>query len=115
MEKDKKASNHAQSKLTLRLILKSIGPSIITGAANNDPTAITTYSQAGAKFEFGLIWLVIFLNPSITIIVGICARIGIVTGSGLISITSRKYSKKIAFPIVILLLIANIINIGVDL
>lgn len=117
MDKDRKKirSYSTQAKLSLQAILKSIGPGIITGAADNDPSAITTYSQAGAKFGFGLLWLVIFLYPFITVIVGICARIGIVTGSGLTSIISRKYSKKIALPIVSLLLIANIINIGADL
>jgi len=117
LDKDRKKirSHSTQAKLSLQAILKSIGPSIITGAADNDPSAITTYSQAGAKFGFGLLWLVIFLYPFITVIVGICARIGIVTGSGLTSIISRKYSKKIALPIVSLLLIANIINIGADL
>lgn len=104
-----------QTKLSFRQILKSIGPSLITGAADNDPSAITTYSQSGAKFGFGLLWLVIFLYPFITVIVNICTRIGIVTGSGLTSNISKKYSKKIAFPIVILLLSANIINIGADL
>ncbi|HET9805935.1 MAG TPA: divalent metal cation transporter [Nitrososphaeraceae archaeon] len=59
--------------------------------------------------------VVIFLYPFITVIVDICAQIGIVTGSGLSSIISKKYSKKIAFPIVILLIIANIINIDADL
>ncbi|MGZ5491714.1 MAG: divalent metal cation transporter [Nitrososphaeraceae archaeon] len=52
----------------------------MTGAADNDPSAITNYSQAGAKFGFDLLWLVVFLYPLITIIVGTCARIGIVTG-----------------------------------
>ena len=75
-------------------IQKSIGLGIITGAADNDPSSITTYSQSGAKFGFGLLWLVIFLYPFITVMVNICARIGIVTGNGLTSIISKKLFKK---------------------
>jgi Mn2+/Fe2+ NRAMP family transporter len=73
LHKDRKKirSYSSKGKVSLRLILKSIGPSIITGAANNDPSSITTYSQSGAKFGFGQLWIVIFLYPFITVIVGI--------------------------------------------
>ena len=97
------------------LSLKSFKPSIITGAADNDPSAIANYSQAGARFGFDLLWLVIFLYPFITVIVGICAKIGSITGSGLTSTMCKKYSKKIVFPIVVLLIIGNIINISADI
>jgi len=104
-----------KSKLSLLLFIKSLRPSLISGAADNDPSAITNYSHAGAKFGFGLLWLAVFLYPFISIIVGICARIGIVTGSGLTSVISKKYSKKIAFLIIALLIVGNIMNISADI
>lgn len=77
-KKSKPQLNHnKKSKLSFLSVLKSLRPSLITGAADNDPSAITNYSQAGAKFGFGLLWLVVLLYPFITVKVGICARIGI--------------------------------------
>lgn len=95
MDKDRKkiGSYSTQTKLFFPPIQKSIGLGIITGAADNDPSSITTYSQSGAKFGFGLLWLVIFLYPFITVMVNICARIGIVTGNGLTSIISKIFKK----------------------
>ena len=103
--KSKPQLNHSnkKSKLSFLSVLKSLRPSLITGATDNDPSAISNYSQAGAKFGFGLLWLVVFLYPFITVMVGICARIGIVTGSGLTSVICKKYSKIVALPIVVLL------------
>ena len=121
MDKPKKSKpqlnhNNKKSKLSSFLsILKSLRPSLITGAADNDPSAITNYSQAGAKFGFGLLWLVVFLYPFITVMVGTCARIGIVTGRGLTSVMCKKYSKIVAFPIVVLLIVGNVINISADI
>ena len=108
--------NNKKSKVSSFLsILKSLRPSLITGAADNDPSAITNYSQAGAKFGFGLLWLVVFLYPFITVMVGTCARIGVVTGRGLTSVICKKYSKIVAFPIVVLLIVGNVINISADI
>jgi NRAMP (natural resistance-associated macrophage protein)-like metal ion transporter len=101
--------------LSLRSFLKSLGPGIITGAADDDPSSIATFAQAGAKFGLGLLWTVIFLYPSITVIQEICARIGLLTGSGLATIIEKKYSRKIVLPLISLLLIANTINIGADI
>ena len=61
--------NNKKSKLSFLLFLKSLRPSLITGATDNDPSAISNYSQAGAKFGFGLLWLVVFLYPFITVMV----------------------------------------------
>ena len=108
-------NNTKKSKLSFLLVFKSLLPSLIAGAADNDPSAIANYSQAGAKFGFGLLWLPLLLYPFMTVIVGICARIGIVTGSGLTTVISKKYSKKIAFLIVTLLIVGNIMNISADL
>ena len=90
LKKSKPQLNHnKKSKLSLLSVLKSLRPSLITGAADNDPSAITNYSQAGAKFGFSLLWLVVFVYPFITVMVGTCARIGIVTGRGLTSVICK--------------------------
>jgi Mn2+/Fe2+ NRAMP family transporter len=119
VDKPKKSKPHLnhnkKSKLSFQSVLKSLQPKLITGATDNDPSAISNYSQAGAKFGFGLLWIVVFLYPFITVMVGTCARIGIVTGSGLTSVICKKYSKIFALPIVVLLVIGNVINISADI
>ena len=92
-----------------------MGPGIITGSSDDDPSGIATYSEAGAQFGFGLLWMAVLLHPLLIAIQEMCARIGLVTGGGLASAIKRKYSKKIVYPIASLLLIANIINIGADI
>jgi NRAMP (natural resistance-associated macrophage protein)-like metal ion transporter len=94
---------------------KSLGPGLITGASDDDPSGIATYSQAGAQFGFGTLWLALFQLPLMIVIQEMCARIGLVTGRGLASIMKKRYSKKTVYPIVSLLLIANTINIGADI
>jgi Mn2+/Fe2+ NRAMP family transporter len=98
-----------------KTILNKLGPGIITGASDADPSGIATYSQAGAQFGFGMAWLVLVLYPMMTVVQEMCARIGLVTGNGLGAIIKQKYSRKIIFPLTILLLIANTINIGADI
>ena len=95
---------------------KSLGPGLITGASDDDPSGIATYSQAGAQFGLGTLWLALFQLPLMIAIQEMCARIGLVTGSGLTSIMKKRYSKKkTVYPIISLLLIANTINIGADI
>src|ERR1044072_6781098 len=103
------------SRFLPKRFFKSLGPGIITGASDADPSGIATYSQAGAQFGFGMAWLVLVLYPMMTVVQEMCARIGLVTGSGLGAIIKQKYSKKIIFPLTGLLLIANTINIGTDI
>jgi NRAMP (natural resistance-associated macrophage protein)-like metal ion transporter len=95
--------------------LRFLGPGLISGASDDDPSGIATYSQAGAGFGFGMLWLAIFQYPLITIIQEMCARIGLATGDGIAGIMRRKYSRKVVFPLVSLLLVANTINIGADI
>ncbi len=101
--------------MSFKSFLKSLGPGLITGASDDDPSSIATFAQAGAKFGFGMLWTVIFLYPSITVVQGICARIGLLTGRGLATIIEKKYSRKVVLPLISLLLIANTINIGADI
>lgn len=98
-----------------KAIFKIFGPGIITGASDDDPSGIATYSQVGAQFGFGMLWMVLFLYPLMTVVQEMCARIGLLTGGGLAGIIKKRYSKKIVYPIVSLLLIANTINIGVNI
>jgi NRAMP (natural resistance-associated macrophage protein)-like metal ion transporter len=112
----KKLSNKLSSSSSLlKVVLDKLGPGVITGASDADPSGIATYSQAGAQFGFGMAWLVLVLYPMMTAVQEMCARVGLVTGSGLAAVIKQKYSKKIVFPITILLLIANTINIGTDI
>jgi NRAMP (natural resistance-associated macrophage protein)-like metal ion transporter len=91
------------------------GPGVVTGAADDDPSGIATYSQAGAKFGFGMLWMALFQYPMMTVIQEICARIGLVTGDGLAAVIKRKYTSRVVLPLASLLLIANTINIGADI
>jgi NRAMP (natural resistance-associated macrophage protein)-like metal ion transporter len=88
---------------------------LITGASDDDPSGIATYSQAGAQFGLGTLWLALFQLPLMIAIQEMCARIGLVTGSGLTSIMKKRYPKKAVYPIISLLLVANTINIGADI
>jgi len=103
------------SSVSPKIILKSLGPGVVTGAADDDPSGIATYSQAGANFGFGMLWLAVFQYPLMTVIQEICARIGLLTGDGLAAVIKRKYSNKVLLPLASLLLIANTINIGADI
>lgn len=92
-----------------------LGPGLITGAADDDPSGIATYSQAGATYGFGQLWSITLCLPLMIAVQETCARIGSVTGKGLVRVTSELYSKKILYSVVSLVVIANVINIGADI
>lgn len=94
---------------------KILGPGLITGAADDDPSGIATYSQMGASQGFGLIWLSLFSFPFMAVVQEMCARIGIATGVGLAANIKKYYSKKLLYLCTALLLFANVFNIGADL
>ena len=94
---------------------KILGPGLTTGAADDDPSGIATYSQMGATHGFGLIWLSSFLLPLMGTVQEMCARIGLATGVGLASNIKRRFSKKVLYFATFLLLFSNIFNIGADL
>ncbi len=96
-------------------LLKHLGPGIITGAADDDPSGIATYMQAGARFGFGQLWTAFFILPFMISVQEACARIGAITGKGLAEVIKENYGKKILYVSVSLLLIANTINIGANL
>lgn len=99
----------------LKKILKSLGPGFITGASDDDPSGIATYSQTGALFGFSQAWTALFSFPLMTAVQEMCGRIGLVTGHGIAGVIKRYYSKKLLFFAVMLLFLANTINIGADL
>ena len=117
VEKEKENSPKSLSKprKTIMQVLGSLGPGLITGASDDDPSGIATYSQAGAKFGFGMLWMVLFQYPMMIVVQEMCARIGLVTGGGLAAVIRKKYTGKIVLPIVSLLIFANTINIGADI
>lgn len=92
-----------------------LGPGLTTGAADDDPSGIATYSQTGARWGFSLLWLAAFTFPLMAVVQEMCARIGMVTGRGLAGNIKRNYSKKILYTVTILLFLANTFNIGADL
>ena len=94
---------------------KTLGPGLTTGAADDDPSGIATYSQMGASKGFGLIWLSLFTFPLMGVIQEMCARIGMATGAGLATNIKRHYSTKVLLVCTTLLLFANVFNIGADL
>lgn len=95
--------------------IKKLGPGIITGAADDDPSGITTYSQAGAQYGTTLLWMSAWVFPLVATIQEMCARIALVTGRGLASNIKKTYSKEVLYVCTILLFFANTFNIGADL
>jgi len=94
---------------------KILGPGLITGASDDDPSGIATYSQAGAQFGYGLTWTLLFTYPLMAAIQEISARIGRVTGRGIAGNIRRYYPRPLLFSLVGLVLVANVINLGADL
>jgi NRAMP (natural resistance-associated macrophage protein)-like metal ion transporter len=95
--------------------IKRLGPGLITGAADDDPSGIATYTQAGAQFGVNILWTVILTYPLMAAIQSISARIGRVTGHGLASNMARVFPRPVIALLVGLLFVANTVNIGADL
>ena len=95
--------------------LARLGPGLVTGAADDDPSGIGTYSQVGAQFGFGLSWSLLFSLPFMVVIQDVAAQIGSVTGRGISANLRRYYPRPLLWGAVALLLFANVINLGADL
>jgi len=95
--------------------LKTLGPGLITGASDDDPSGVITYSYVGSTFGLSLSWLAVYLLPMMTAVQETVARIGIVTEKGLTGAIGKHYGRKILYPLILLLVIANTINIGADI
>jgi NRAMP (natural resistance-associated macrophage protein)-like metal ion transporter len=100
---------------SLKRFIRAIGPGLITGAADDDPSGIATYSQTGAQFGLGLLWVTLLMLPFLIAIQELCARIGAQTGMGIAGIIKRHYSKWLLYPLVLLVLAANTFNISANL
>src|SRR5690348_18514696 len=94
---------------------KRIGAGFITGAADDDPSGIATYSQVGAAFGYGILWTVLLALPLMIGIQSVCARIGRVTGGGLAENLRKEFPLPVVAGAVILLAIANVINLAADI
>src|SRR5215217_7749633 len=95
--------------------LQSLGPGLVTGAADDDPSGIATYSQVGAQFGYQMAWTMLFSFPLMAVIQAISAQIGCVTGHGIAHNLRRHDSPWLLRGVVTLLVVANVINLGADL
>lgn len=95
--------------------IKRLGPGIVTGAADDDPSGIGTYSQTGAQYGFKFNWSMFFMLPLMTAVQEMAGRIGLVTGKGLARLLKDHYSQWILYSMVFFLVLANVVNIGADI
>ena len=105
----------AREKRTFRRFFANLGPGLITGAADDDPSGISTYSVVGASFGFLPLWTALFSFPLMTAVQLMCARLGLVTGYGLAGVIRRRYPTWVLWGSCVLLIVANTINIAADL
>jgi NRAMP (natural resistance-associated macrophage protein)-like metal ion transporter len=101
--------------LQFRRFFARLGPGLITGAADDDPSGISTYSVTGAAFGYAPLWTALFSFPLMTAVQMMCARLGMVTGEGLAAVIRRHYPRWVLWSACALLIIANTVNIGADL
>lgn len=115
VEEGEKALINKKPFQVVKEYINTLGPGITTGASDDDPSGIGTYSQTGATYGFQLLWLSWFTFPLMSVVQEMCARIGIVTGHGLAANIKRHYSRYALYVVTSLLFIANTFNIGADL
>src|SRR6201997_3866841 len=96
-------------------LLQKLGPGLITGASDDDPSGIATYSQVGARFGYGLLWTMLLSYPLMAAIQEICGRIGRVTGCGLAANLRKNYPRPLLFFVVLAMSAANVFNLGADI
>lgn len=102
-------------RFTKKNFFRLLGPGLVTGASDNDPSGIATYSQAGAQFGYGMLWTMLFTYPFMGSIQYISARIGRVTGHGIAGNLRRNYPRWLTYSIVTLMVIANTFNLAADI
>jgi NRAMP (natural resistance-associated macrophage protein)-like metal ion transporter len=103
---DPKAAELRAEKNPLKRLGKALGPGLITGASDDDPSGIGTYAQAGAQYGFATLWTTLAMLPMQTAVQYMCAKIGLVTGKGLAGVL-REHYPRVLYPAVIALVIAN--------
>src|SRR5215467_10356722 len=99
----------------VRHFFSELGPGLITGAADDDPSGISTYLVTGAAFGYAPLWTALFSFPLMSAVQLMCARLGLVTGQGLAALIRRRYPPWVLWSACIILVIANTVNIGADL
>ena len=104
-----------QEQNPVALFFSDLGPGLITGCADDDPSGISTYSMCGAVFGYGLLWTALISFPLMVAVQLMCGRLGMVTGRGLAGVVRRRYSKWILWGACSLLVVANVVNIAADL
>jgi NRAMP (natural resistance-associated macrophage protein)-like metal ion transporter len=112
-EKQAESKNHSTDRV--RRFFADLGPGLITGAADDDPSGISTYSVAGASFGYMPLWTALFSFPLMAAVQLMCARLGLVTGRGLAGVVRRYYPRWVLWSACALLIVANVFNIGADL
>ncbi|HEV3063041.1 MAG TPA: divalent metal cation transporter [Vicinamibacterales bacterium] len=115
MQPTTQVSSSSPEQRSFARFFGNLGPGLITGAADDDPSGISTYSVAGASFGYLPLWTALFSFPLMTAVQLMCARLGLVTGMGLAGIIRRRYSRWVLWSACLLLVIANAINIAADL
>ncbi len=99
----------------LRRAFAVLGPGLITGASDDDPSGIGTYAQAGAQYGYATLWSTLAMLPMMSAVQYICAKIGMVTGRGLAGVLRQHYPRRILYPVVLAMVAANTINVGADI
>ena len=100
---------------TVQTFFAQLGPGLITGAADDDPSGIATYSVTGAGFGYGPLWTALFCFPLMAAVQLMCSRLGMVSGRGLAAVVRKRYSRWVLWGACLLLIVANVINIAADL
>jgi len=108
-------SRHMIKRKSFNKFIRILGPGVVTGAADDDPSGIATYSQAGAAYGYGFLWAFPVMYPLLMAVQESCSRIGAVTGKGLAAVIKENYSRKLLYMSVFLVVVANTVNIGADL
>src|SRR5919198_4528195 len=110
-----RAAKAARERNPVKRLFKLLGPGLITGASDDDPSGIGTYAQAGASLGFSVLWAALITFPMMWAIQFICAKVGMVTGAGLARTLRKHYPRWLLYPVVAGLAVANTINAGVDI
>ena len=113
--KPKRPNKEGSETAGAKGIFKQLGPGLVTGASDDDPSGIATYSQVGARFGYGMLWTMLLSYPLMAAIQEISARIGRVTGGGIAANLRRYYPKWILYSVLSLMSLANVFNLGADL
>ena len=108
-------NQNPQKKGKLWRFFTLLGPGLTTGAADDDPSGIATYTQTGAQFGYGQLWTALYMLPFMMAVQEACARIGLVSGKGIAALVKKHYSKTVLYTVVGLVVVANTINIGADI